>query len=279
MREYQANGEPMMHERERHRLILRAVGEHPVVTVAQLVDMLDVSEATIRRDIAALDEDNKLRRIRGGAEAINPVTSKQLLGRPFFVTKTLNVAQKAAIAERAVEMCEPGDSIIIHGGSTTYQMAPLLKSKKMQVLTNSFPLADYLIEHSENSVVVPGGTIYREQNIILSPFESDVIHNFYASKAFVGAQGINSMGLMESDPMIIQSEQRLIAQAEKLVVMIDSTKFSQRSNMFLCKLDNIDTLITDDGIGDEDRAMLERAGIKLVVVQAREQEDLNTASA
>jgi len=269
----------MMHERERHRLILRAVGEHPVVTVAQLVDMLDVSEATIRRDIAALDEDNKLRRIRGGAEAINPVTSKQLLGRPFFVTKTLNVAQKAAIAERAVEMCEPGDSIIIHGGSTTYQMAPLLKSKKMQVLTNSFPLADYLIEHSENSVVVPGGTIYREQNIILSPFESDVIHNFYASKAFVGAQGINSMGLMESDPMIIQSEQRLIAQAEKLVVMIDSTKFSQRSNMFLCKLDNIDTLITDDGIGDEDRAMLERAGIKLVVVQAKEQEDRNTASA
>ena len=268
-----------MHERERHRLILRAVGEHPVVTVAQLVDMLDVSEATIRRDIAALDDDGKLRRVRGGAEAINPVTSKQLLGRPFFVTKTLNVAQKAAIAAKAVELCEEGDSIIIHGGSTTYQMAPLLKSKKMQVLTNSFPLADYLIEHSQNSVVVPGGTIYREQNIILSPFESDVIHNFYASKAFVGAQGINSMGLMESDPMIIQSEQRLIAQAEKLVVMIDSTKFTQRSNMFLCRLDSIDTLITDDGIRDEDRAMIERSGIKLVIVSAKQEDDQNTASA
>ena len=268
-----------MHERERHRLILRAVGERPVVTVAQLVDMLDVSEATIRRDIAALDQEGKLRRIRGGAEAINPVTSQQLLGRPFFVTKTLNVAQKAAIAHKAVELCEPGDSIIIHGGSTTYQMAPLLKSTRMQILTNSFPLADFLIKHSENSVVVPGGTIYREQNIILSPFESDVIHNFYASKAFVGAQGINSMGLMESDPMIIQSEQRLIAQAERLVVMIDSSKFTQRSNMFLCRLDNIETLITDDGIRDEGRAMIERTGINLVIAEVTAEEEQNTASA
>ena len=158
-------------------------------------------------------------------------------------------------------------------------MAPLLKSTRMQILTNSFPLADFLIKHSENSVVVPGGTIYREQNIILSPFESDVIHNFYASKAFVGAQGINSMGLMESDPMIIQSEQRLIAQAERLVVMIDSSKFTQRSNMFLCRLDNIETLITDDGIRDEDRAMIERAGINLVIAEVTAEEEQNTASA
>jgi DeoR family ulaG and ulaABCDEF operon transcriptional repressor len=268
-----------MHERERHRLILRAVGERPVVTVTQLVDMLDVSEATIRRDINALDQDGKLRRIRGGAEALHPVSNQSLLGRPFFVSKTMKVMQKSAIAAKAVEMCSAGDSIVIHGGSTTYQMAPLLKSRKMQILTNSFLLAEFLIKHSENNVVLPGGTIYREQNIILSPFESDVIHNFYASKAFVGAQGINAMGLMESDPLIIQSEQRLIEQAEKLVVMIDSSKFSQRSNMFLCRLDRIDTLITDDGIRDEDRTMLDKAGVNVVIAECEEEATEETASA
>ena len=178
-----------MHERERHRLILRAVGERPVVTVAQLVDMLDFSEATIRRDIAALDQEGKLRRIRGGAEAINPVTSQQLLGRPFFVTKTLNVAQKAAIAHKAVELCEPGDSIIIHGGSTTYQMAPLLKSTRMQILTNSFPLADFLIKHSENSVVVPGGTIYRAvfiANTVIGNQRFDIIQTAQEHVAALG---------------------------------------------------------------------------------------------
>lgn len=258
-----------MHERERHRMILRAVSETPVATVGQLVELLEVSEATIRRDIHALHQQGKLRRVRGGAEALTPVNSPAaLLGRPFLISQTIRVEQKAAIAARAVAMCSPGDSIIIHGGSTTYQMAQFLKAHKMQIMTNSFPLAEVLVKHSENNVVVPGGTIYREQNIILSPFESDVIQNFYASKVFVGAQGINSTGLMENDPLVIQSEKRLIQQAERLVVLADSSKFAQRSNMFLCRLEEIDTLITDDGIDEAALNMLEQADVTVIAVSA-----------
>ena len=71
-----------MHETERHRVILAAAQSHPVVTVAELCEVTGSSEATIRRDIAALDEQGRLRRVRGGAEALNPPAQGGLMGRP-----------------------------------------------------------------------------------------------------------------------------------------------------------------------------------------------------
>ena len=79
--------------------------------------------------------------------------------------------------------------VIINGGTTTWQMVNFLHSHRLQVFTNSFPIAEHLLHHSKNTVMVSGGMIYREQNIILSPFDNDVTRNFYAQKMFMGAQG------------------------------------------------------------------------------------------
>jgi DeoR family ulaG and ulaABCDEF operon transcriptional repressor len=183
-----------MHEKERHRIILSAVQEKPVVTVPELVDLTDSSEATIRRDIAALHVQKKLRRVRGGAEALHPPQFVGLAGRPFTVNETLNTRQKQAIAKEAVALCEDGDPIIINGGTTTFQMVHFLTNRRMQVFTNSFNIAEHLLKHSKNTIMLSGGTIYREQNIVLSPFDNDVTRNFYARRMFMGAQGIARSG-------------------------------------------------------------------------------------
>ena len=81
----------------------------------------------------------KLRRVRGGAESIHPPQFVGLAGRPFSVNETINIAQKRAIAQKAVELCEDGDAIIINGGTTTFQMVHPLATKRCQVFTNSFP--------------------------------------------------------------------------------------------------------------------------------------------
>jgi DeoR family ulaG and ulaABCDEF operon transcriptional repressor len=113
--------------------------------------------------------------------------------------------------------------------------------------------------------MLSGGVIYREQNIILSPFDNDVTRNFYAKRMFMGAQGLGPLGLMEADPLLIQAEQKLIGQADELVVLVDSSKFSARSSLILCALDRISTVITDDGITDSAAKMLEQADINLIV--------------
>ncbi|MEE4011662.1 DeoR/GlpR family DNA-binding transcription regulator [Roseibium sp. FZY0029] len=256
-----------MHEKERHRIILSAVQDRPVVTVQELVALTDSSEATIRRDIAQLHVQKKLRRVRGGAESIHPPQFVGLAGRPFSVNETINIAQKRAIAQKAVELCEDGDAIIINGGTTTFQMVHPLATKRCQVFTNSFPIAEHLLKNSKNTIMLSGGVIYREQNIILSPFDNDVTRNFYAKRMFMGAQGLGPLGLMEADPLLIQAEQKLIGQADELVVLADSSKFSARSSLILCPLERISTVITDDGIPDSAANMLEQADIHLIVAE------------
>jgi DeoR family ulaG and ulaABCDEF operon transcriptional repressor len=261
-----------MHESERHRVILSAVQDRPVVTVPDLCGLTGVSEATIRRDIATLHVQKKLRRVRGGAEAIAPPQFVGLAGRTFAVNETIRIHEKQAIARAAVDLCADGESIIVNGGTTTFQMVHPLATRRLQVFTNSFPIAEHLLKHSKNTVMLPGGAIYREQNIILSPFEADVTRNFYARRMFMGAQGLGPLGLMEADPLLIQAEEKLMGRADELVVLVDSSKFEARSSLVLCPLDRIDTVITDDGIPDRAAAMLEAAEVRLIVAPVRRSE-------
>lgn len=256
-----------MHEKERHRIILSAVQDRPVVAVADLCSLTGASEATVRRDIAALHLAKKLRRVRGGAEALTPPHFTGLAGRPFALNQTVNIAQKQAIARAAVALCEDGEPIIINGGTTTFQMVHPLASRRLQVFTNSFPIAEHLLKNSRNTIMLPGGAIYREQNIILSPFDSDVTRNFYARRVFLGAHGLGPLGVMEADPLVIQAEQKMLGQADEVVVMADSSKFATRSSLILCPLERIGTLITDNGIDDRAAAMIEAAGVHLIVVE------------
>ncbi len=257
-----------MHEKERHRIIISAVQDRPVVTVADLCNLTGASEATIRRDISTLHVQRHLRRVRGGAEAITPPQILGLAGRPFAVNRTMRIAEKQAIACEGANLCEDGDSIIINGGTTTFQMVHPLTTRRLQVFTNSFPIAQHLLKHSKNTIMLSGGTIYREQNIILSPFENDLTRNFYARRMFMGAHGLGPLGLMEADPLLIQAEHKLIGQADELIVLVDSSKFGQRSSLVLCSLDRITAVITDEGISDTAAAMLEAADVKLIVVKA-----------
>jgi DeoR family ulaG and ulaABCDEF operon transcriptional repressor len=258
----------MMHERERHKLILSAVQDRPVATIGELVELTGTSEATIRRDISALHVQGKLRRVRGGAEALHPPQFVGIAGRPFKVSETVNIDRKRAIARAAVALCADGDSIIMNAGTTTYQMVHYLAQHRLQVLTNSFPIAEHLLKHTRNTVMVPGGVIYREQAVILSPFENDVTKNFFAHRMFMGAQGVGRLGVMERDPLMVQGERKLIDQAEELIVLVDSSKFAQRSSLILCGLDRVAAVITDDGVDAATESMLHEAGVRLIVAEA-----------
>lgn len=255
-----------MYQTERHRVILAAVSSRPVATIGDMVDMTGASEATIRRDIAALHVEGKLRRVRGGAEAVNPPEQGALMGRPFAVSESINIREKRAIAQAASALCRDGEPVIINGGTTTYQMVHFLTGRRLSVFTNSFAIAEHLLHNSKNSVVIPGGIVYREQNVILSPFGGVVGSHFFGRRMFMGCQGLGPQGLMESDPMLVQSELGLINQADELVVLADSSKFQRRSSLILCGLDRIAAVITDSGIRDEDRQMLDTAGVRVTVV-------------
>lgn len=257
-----------MLEVERQRMILKRVNERSVVSVSDLMDLLDVSEATIRRDIQSLAEAGQLRRVRGGVEALHPRHSTYLAGVPFNLAESVNIPQKRAIAKAAAALVEPGEAIIINGGTTTMRLAEHIRDMEIDILTNSFPIASLLFPKGRARITLPGGTLYPEQNIILSPFEDDAAQHFWASKLFTGAFGISRVGLMEADPLIVHATRKLLRQAERIVVLADSSKLRRQSAIIVAPLDKVSTLITDTGATE---AMLEPfrdAGVEVILAES-----------
>jgi DeoR family transcriptional regulator, ulaG and ulaABCDEF operon transcriptional repressor len=261
-----------MHERERWQRILKLVRERQLVRVNTLMTELDASSATLRRDLVKLEEMGQLRRVHGGAEAIEAAQQSHLATHSFGVSQTLNAGRKRAVAQAAAALCNDGDSIIINAGSTTWFMAEFLREKRMQVLTNSVPISMELIATSYNRIVLPGGEVFREQGIILSPFDEDAIQHFTASKMFMSCYAISHMGIIEGDPLIARAEAKLLSRAEQLIVIADSSKFEPRGSMAVCQLSRVHTLITDEGAPPQMLDQIRSKGVQVVVVP---QEDYN----
>ena len=256
-----------MHERERWQMIIDAVRDRGIITVRELHERMDVSPATLRRDLAKLEERNQLKRVHGGVEAIDISNPPHLETRSFDVSQTLNIARKIAISKAAAELCVDGESIIINAGTTTFQMVDYLRDRRMQILTNSFPIAEALVARSKNRIIMPGGEIYREQGIVLSPFDEDSTQHYTAAKMFMSCFSISAMGVIEGDPLIARAEAKLLGRAQKLIVLADSSKFEARGSMVVCPLSRVHTLITDDGAPQQALANIRAAGVDVVVVR------------
>lgn len=260
-----------MLEKQRHQLILDILDDHRFASVRTLATQLNSSEATIRRDLTKMAQLKQLKKIRGGAEVLAVAEKKlrrpHLAGSAFLVDKEKQAGVKRLIAQKAVELCDDGESIIINGGSSTYMMGEFLMSRQLNILTNSFVLAQELAENSDNQITLPGGEIYRKQGIILSAFENDTIQYYHGSKMFMGTPGIGDFGVMESDPLLIRAEQKLRKQADQLIVLADSSKLGKRSNFIFSSLADVDVLITDSNADLKMLRQFEAEGIKIVIAE------------
>jgi DeoR family transcriptional regulator, ulaG and ulaABCDEF operon transcriptional repressor len=257
-----------MHANERERLILEMMQSRGFVSFQELDSRLDASPATIRRDLERLAQQGQLQRVRGGARlaADEPAAAGQghLSGVPFHENISRRPAEKALIGKAAAALCRPGEAVMIDGGSTTLQMCPHLDGLNLQVLTNSLHIVSALLPQPGTRILVPSGTVFREQNIILDAAGEDSLPRFHAPRLFMGAAAVGPHGVMQADPMLVAAERKLIERADEIIVLVDSSKFSGPSGHLVCDLDEIDIVVTDPGISDAGRAMLANAGVKLI---------------
>jgi DeoR family ulaG and ulaABCDEF operon transcriptional repressor len=265
-----------MHAAERQKAILQLLKQRGFIAFREIEKKLDASPATLRRDLEHLSRKGALKRVRGGAELVSgspsatpPNSAHTLLGTPFQENITRNRAQKEAIGRAAAALCEPGEGVMIDGGSTTLQMCRHLDGLNLQVLTTSLHIVHALLPQAGTRILLPGGSLFREQDIILSAVGDDLMPRFHAPKLFMGAQAIGPQGVMQADVVLVAAERRLIERAEQLTVLVDSSKFQGSSGNVVCPLEEIDVVVTDSGIDPVQVRMLERAGIRVVVAKPR----------
>jgi DeoR family ulaG and ulaABCDEF operon transcriptional repressor len=115
-------------------------------------------------------------------------------------------------------------------------------------------------------VLIPGGAVFPEQNIVLPVFGEDLTPAFHAPKLFMGAASIGPEGVLQEDVVLVASERRFIERAERVIVLVDATKFEQSSGNVVCGLEQVDVLITDSRVKESDKEMIQAAGIELIVV-------------
>jgi DeoR family ulaG and ulaABCDEF operon transcriptional repressor len=254
-----------MHAEDRERTILTILENQGFVSLRELDQRLAVSAATIWRDLKRLEIAGRIVRVRGGAKVTDGV-SAGFRGAPFNENIQKSPAAKAAIGKAAAALCSAGESIIIDGGSTTLQMCPHLGELELQVFTNSLHIVSALFSQMRTRVSLPSGTLFREQNIVLSAFEDDGTNHFEAAKMFMGAGSVGAQGLMQADVILMQAEQRLMSRSKGVVLLVDSSKFVTPSGHVVCPLGAIDIIISDNRIADAHAQMIERSGPKLIVV-------------
>jgi DeoR family ulaG and ulaABCDEF operon transcriptional repressor len=145
-------------------------------------------------------------------------------------------------------------------------MCPYLDGLDVQVLTNSLHIVHALLPQAGTRVLLPSGTVFREQNIVLAPAGEDSMPRFHAPKLFMGAAAVGPQGVMQQDVILVAAERRFMDRAEEVVLLVDSSKFRSSSGAIVCGLDEVDTIITDAGIPQDMVERLEELGVKLIVV-------------
>ncbi len=262
-----------MRERQRVEIVRNLLAARGFLSIADLMAATGVSAASARRDAGRLAEAGYGQRVYGGIQALGGAFSRRMAQasletQAFEVSRTINIEAKRAIARRALEMCVDGDVIIVNGGTTTFQMAEFLRNTRLKILTNSYPLAEFLIRETQNRVALPGGEVYRDQKLIVAPFDDDAIQHYSARIMFMSAISIGPLGVIEGDPLIARAETKLLRRADKLVVLADSSKFASRGSLVVCPLSRIHAIITDQAAPADALAMRRDAGVETSGVNA-----------
>lgn len=260
-----------MHATEREKAIMDLLEQKGFLAFRDLEKKVRASPATLRRDLERMAGEGRIRRVRGGAqlakEAASEKTGPRLLGAPFHENIAKQRPQKEAIGRAAAALCTRGEGVMIDGGSTTLQMCRHLDGLSLQVLTNSLHIVSALLPQTGTRILMPGGSVFREQNIVLAAAGDDLMPPFHAPKLFMGAAAVGPQGIMQADIVLVAAERHLIERADQLILLVDSSKFQGSSGHVVCGLKEIDIVVTDKGIRDRDAKMLEAAGIKVVLAK------------
>jgi DeoR/GlpR family transcriptional regulator of sugar metabolism len=246
---------------QRRNRVLELVRLKGFASLPELVDELQVSESTIRRDLDYLEESGSAKRTHGGVFYTG--TSPKL---PHFDERQpANWEKKRAIAQRAVALIEDGDTLLLDGGTTAYEVARLLVGRPLQIVTNSLPVANLFASNANTDLVMLGGYIYPRTGVSLGPYANEMLSHLNVRKTVLSVAGINDRGFYNSNLLLVETERAMMRAADEVIVVADSTKFDRQSLAHLAPLGDAQYLVVDDGIAKEWQAKAKQAGVKLLV--------------
>lgn len=248
---------------ERRQKLQTILAEKKRVVVREMATALDTSEVTIRKDLEALEKRGVLSRVHGGAI----LKEHSVPDIALTEKERIHTREKQRIAEKAAQMIETGDVIILDSGSTTTQIARQLKLKKgIKIITNAVNIATELAG-SDNEVILTGGFLREKSFSLVGPIAEDALRHLSADKLFLGVDGIHfEYGLTTPNLMEGRVNQLMMSIAHEVILVADSSKFGKRSMSVIARVQDVDKIITDTDIEENNLRELRGLGIQVIMV-------------
>lgn len=258
-----------MQNHERRSRLIDIIRIRGFAALDELVRELGVSESTIRRDLDALEEQGAARRTHGGVLYSG--------GMPrlaeFDERQPTNWAAKRAIAAAAAQLIDDGETVLLDGGTTTYEVARLLVGRSLQVVTNSLPVANLFASEARTDLVLLGGYVSPRTGVCLGPYANELLGRLHVTTTVLSAAGIAEEGLFNAHLLLAETEQAMLKAATRVIVVADSSKFGRKSLTLVSGLDAIDALVSDDGMPQAWQDVVARAGASVVIAAVPDLDD------
>lgn len=252
-----------MTNKQRTDLIERFIREHKYADLRTLADHFGGSLSTVRRALDSLEDRGIVRRHHGGASLIET----DVLSQEYdFLSRVQRQAdQKFAIANLVADQVQPGSTVILDGGTTTYAVARLLAEKRVQVITNSLPVASLFGEVGNAETIVTGGSILGRLGILVGPLCEASFEQVHADLAILGGTGITENGVWNHNALVIAAQRKMIAAAERAIFALDATKFGRKALSLTAPFGPRITVVTDTRPIPAVEKAIETAGARLTL--------------
>ncbi|NOP99606.1 DeoR family transcriptional regulator [Mycolicibacterium fortuitum] len=234
----------------RQREILRRVNAEGYVEAKALADQLRVDISTVRRDLDALARTGQVRRTHGGARPV----SAAVVELPYAIKQAENRAQKRAIGLAAAGYVKDGDTVILDSGSTTYEIAEAIQHRTgVTVIANDLRICKFVATVPRLRLLVTGGELLESVFTLVGEKAVRFFDDYTADVTFLGADAVDARaGITNTNTAVVPVKRAMIAAAETTVLVADSSKFGHRALAKVAGLDEIDSIVTDDGLSAND---------------------------
>jgi DeoR family transcriptional regulator of aga operon len=249
---------------ERHQFIIQKIQAEQYVNVVELCKTLKVSSVTVRKDLKLLEDKGLLFRTHGGATLNNPYA----VDRPVNEKEKLQSAEKSTIGLAATKLLKPHDSVVVASGTSLLYFAKSIPvGLPLTLVTSSINIALELSTSPDIEVIQLGGLLRKSSFSVTGAYAEKILEDFYFNTLFLGVDGLDlEHGLTTTNAMEAHLNKEMIKVSQKVVVLVDSTKFGKRGFGKICGFEDVDQIITDKGVSPQMVSHLESLGVTVTIV-------------
>ena len=261
---------------ERRTLIIQQVGDLGFSSVSQLASRLGVSEMTIRRDLELLAHQGRITRHHGGASVEADAVHLEI---PFYSRRKVHFQEKALIGQRAAQLIHPDEVVFLDNGTSSLALVPHLNQGRLTVITNNLPALHLLAKRRNIDLHCLGGELLPDNQCFVGSEAVNAVRKLYADVAVMATTGLSlERGLTNRVGLEAELKIAMIANAGRVILVMESAKFNHQALYQVCGLKEVDVLVTDWGMRPADMRHIEAYGVQVVVVTPESNHGISQAS-